>query len=136
MLFEEHPHMKNTHWLTDVPVSSCRKHKVGSTQVLCSGSTMGSREGILEYIDIMIEEFDYWKTRSECRLNMRGDVSIKYEYHHYFTSRSVMLHCLSIPILGPIYSQLFVLDRSFEKCCNNTSSYWPNTCSRLSSCTH
>ena len=54
MLFEEHPHMKNTHWLTDIPVTSCRKHKVGDTQVLCSGSTMGSREGILNYIDVMV----------------------------------------------------------------------------------
>lgn len=54
MLFEEHPHMKNTHWLTDIPITSCRNHKVGNTQVLCSGSVMGSREGILDYIDVMV----------------------------------------------------------------------------------
>lgn len=54
MVFEEHPHMKNTHWLTDFPIRSCRKHIVGETQVLCSGSTMGSREGILDYIDVMV----------------------------------------------------------------------------------
>ena len=54
MLFEEHPTMKNTHWLTDIPVTSCRGHKVGATQVLCSGSVMGSREGILDYIKVMV----------------------------------------------------------------------------------
>ena len=54
MLFEEHPTMKNTHWLTDIPVTSCRAHKVGATQVLCSGSVMGSRGGILDYIKVMV----------------------------------------------------------------------------------
>ena len=54
MLFEEHPTMKNTHWLTDIPVTSCRAHKVGETQVLCSGSVMGSRGGILDYIKVMV----------------------------------------------------------------------------------
>ena len=54
MLFEEHPYVKNTHWLTDTPVSSCKNHTVGETQVLCSGSTMGSREGILDYINVMV----------------------------------------------------------------------------------
>ena len=102
MLFEEHPNMKNTHWLTNLPVTSCRKYTVGKTPVLCSGSTMGSREGILDYINVMVvrffhigtlldynisnilllvptllqEEFDYWKTRQECRVELKGDVSI------------------------------------------------------------
>ena len=68
MVFQEHPDQLNTHWLTDFPVLSCREHKVGNTPVLCSGDVMGSREGIMDYIEAMKEEFDYWKTRvsSEC----------------------------------------------------------------------
>jgi hypothetical protein len=31
LVFEEHPNMVNTHWLTDLPVMSCKKHKVGPT---------------------------------------------------------------------------------------------------------
>ena len=54
MLFEEHSDLDNTHRLTDQPVSACRKHKVGKTRMLCSGSTMGSREGILDYINVMV----------------------------------------------------------------------------------
>jgi hypothetical protein len=54
MVFQEHPDMNNTHWLTDVPVYGCRKYRVGATPVLCSGSTMGSREGILDYLSVMV----------------------------------------------------------------------------------
>jgi hypothetical protein len=54
MLFQESPDIDNTHWLTDVPVKACRDYKVGATPVHCSGSVMGSREGILDYIDTMI----------------------------------------------------------------------------------
>ena len=36
---------------------------MGNTPVLCSGDVMGSREGIMDYIEAMKEEFDYWKTR-------------------------------------------------------------------------
>ena len=70
MVFEEIDRVDNTHWLTDFPVKSCRKHTVGPTRVLCSGSTMGSREGILDYLDAMVEEMDYWKTKDECRIDM------------------------------------------------------------------
>mmetsp|Transcript_35002 Transcript_35002/g.64811 ORF Transcript_35002/g.64811 Transcript_35002/m.64811 type:complete len:335 (+) Transcript_35002:167-1171(+) len=72
VLFQEHPTVINTHWLTDFPVSSCREHKVGKTPVLCSGSVMGSREGILDYIDVMVDEFDYWKTRVCLSIKIHG----------------------------------------------------------------
>ena len=29
LVFEEHPGIDTTHWLTDLPVMSCRKHKLG-----------------------------------------------------------------------------------------------------------
>ena len=37
LVFEEHPDMDNTHWLTDLPVMSCKKHKVGPTpgELIC-----------------------------------------------------------------------------------------------------
>ena len=63
MVFQENPDLDNTHWLTNTPISSCREYKVGNTPVLCSGDVMGSREGILDYIEVMVEEFDYWKTK-------------------------------------------------------------------------
>ena len=29
LVFEEHPGIDTTHWLADLPVMSCRKHKLG-----------------------------------------------------------------------------------------------------------
>ena len=75
MLFEEIPALDNTHWLTDFPVMSCRNYKVGTTRVLCSGSVMGSREGIFDYLKAMATEFDYWKTRDNCRIDMPGEIN-------------------------------------------------------------
>mmetsp|Transcript_14540 Transcript_14540/g.29543 ORF Transcript_14540/g.29543 Transcript_14540/m.29543 type:complete len:457 (-) Transcript_14540:72-1442(-) len=101
MLFEEHPDMKNTHWLTDIPVSSCKKYKVGETQVLCSGSVMGSREGILGYIETMVEEFDLWKTQQNCRIDMPGDDQSIHNYL-YYTNR--FKNATTIPHrTGPIH---------------------------------
>ena len=65
MFFEEHPYVKNTHWLTDTPVSSCKKYTVGETPVLCSGSTMGSREGIIDYINVMVVSVVRYVTQSD-----------------------------------------------------------------------
>jgi hypothetical protein len=73
MVFQETPDLNNEHWLTNWPVNSCRKHTVGKTPVLCSGSVMGSREGILDYINVMEEEFKYWMQRENCRIDNRGD---------------------------------------------------------------
>jgi len=100
MVFEEDPELDNTNWLTNIPVKSCRKYYVGKTRMLCSGSTMGSREGILTYLNIMKEEFDYWKIREECRLNMKGDDQSIHNYL-YYTGR--LNHAVSIPYReGPI----------------------------------
>jgi hypothetical protein len=67
LVFEEHPDNTNEHWLTDLPVMACRKYKVGPTPVLCSGGTMGTRDGILDYLRVMAEEFEYWMSKPNCR---------------------------------------------------------------------
>jgi hypothetical protein len=137
LIFEEHPDMDNTHWLTDLPVMSCKKHKVGPTpgechvlssssslllepsrwvmeirlhrfdlcaqvwskevimflihvlfftyspKVLCSGGTMGSREGMLEYLNVMIEEFTDWISQPDCRMQGYGDDQAVHNYLFY-----------------------------------------------------
>ena len=73
-VFEEHPDTSADHWLTDLPVSRCRDYKFTKAQkMLCSGSTMGSREGVLDYVKVMVAEFDHWKKNVECRSDMKGD---------------------------------------------------------------
>ena len=113
MVFEEHPDMRNTHWLTDFPITLCKKYKVGETQVLCSGSTMGSREGILDYIDAMVEEFDEWKVQEKCRIDMPGDDQSIHNYL-YYTNR--FKNATSIPHrTGPIHVVGYEASRIWEK---------------------
>lgn len=104
MVFEEDPELDNTDWLTQTPVKSCRgievAKQISKTRMLCSGSTMGNREGILEYLSVMKEEFDYWKTRDECRLGGSGDDQSIHNYL-YYTGRFKI--AISIPYrTGPI----------------------------------
>ena len=100
MVFEEDPRLDNTNWLTVIPVRACRNYTVGPTRMLCSGSTMGSREGIIEYLKVMKEEFDYWKVRDECRIPIKGDDQSIHNYL-YYTGR--FKHATSIPYrTGPI----------------------------------
>jgi hypothetical protein len=47
---------------------------------------MGSREGILKYLTAMREEFDYWKTREECRIDIIGDDQ---SIHNYLYNRRI-----------------------------------------------
>lgn len=84
MVFEElYPNLTNTHWLTDGPVRNCKDITIGATPMLCSGSTMGSREGILNYLDTMKKEFDEWNKHESCRSNMPGDDQSIHNYLYY-----------------------------------------------------
>mmetsp|Transcript_20181 Transcript_20181/g.31184 ORF Transcript_20181/g.31184 Transcript_20181/m.31184 type:complete len:233 (-) Transcript_20181:132-830(-) len=101
MLFEEHSNLTTEHWLTDIPVTRCRQYTFGPQPMICSGSTMGSREGILQYADVMVEEFDYWKNRTECRSDMEGDDQSIHNYL-YYTGR--LPNAVPIPHrTGPIH---------------------------------
>jgi hypothetical protein len=63
---------------------------------------MGSREGILEYLTVMREEFDYWKIRDECRTKQKGDDQSIHNYL-YYTGRFGSAQVRAIPYrTGPI----------------------------------
>ena len=112
MVFEESPETDTEHWLTDRPVSACRKHKLGKKPMLCSGSVMGSREGILDYIESMEEEFKYWMQRENCRIDIRGDDQSIHNYL-YYTNR--FKNAVSIAHRqGPIHVVGYQAARIFE----------------------
>ena len=112
MVFEETPDVTTENWLTDWPVSACRKHKLGKKPMLCSGSVMGSREGILEYIDVMEEEFKYWMQRENCRMDNRGDDQ---SIHNYLYYTNQFKNAVSIPHRqGPIHVVGYQAARIFE----------------------
>ena len=69
--------------------------------VLCSGSTMGSRDGILKYIEAMVKEMNYWKEREECRIDITGDDQ---SIHNYLYYTKQLDHAKVIPHrAGPIH---------------------------------
>ena len=124
MLFEETEHIDNTHWLTDFPVKLCRNHHVGPTRVLCSGSTMGSREGILEYLGEMTTEFEYWAARPKCRINMPGDDQ---SIHNFLFYTGRLKNAIAIPHrTGPIHvvgwQAARIWERAEEEAKNATES--------------
>lgn len=73
---------------------------------------MGSREGILEYLNAMREEFDYWKTREECRIDIIGDDQSIHNYL-YYTNR--LGDARAIPHrTGPIHVAGYTAARIYE----------------------
>jgi len=114
MLFEEiYPNLTNTHWLTDWPVKTCKNYTVGEMPMLCSGSTMGSIQGILDYIDVMIEEFEDWKEKAECRFPLVGDDQSIHNYL-YYTNR--FKNAVTIPHrTGPIHVVGWQAARIYDK---------------------
>jgi len=83
MLFEEHQNQTTEHWLADFPIGVCKDLKLGAKPMLCSGSVMGSREGIIDYIDAMGTEFIEWKDKDNCRFEMPGDDQSIHNYLFY-----------------------------------------------------
>jgi hypothetical protein len=73
---------------------------------------MGSREGILDYLTAMREEFDYWKTREECRIDIIGDDQSIHNYL-YYTGR--FKDARAIPHrTGPIHVVGYTAARIYE----------------------
>ena len=62
---------------------------------------MGSRDGILKYIEAMVKEMDYWKDHKECRFDMPGDDQ---SIHNYLYYTKKLEHAKVIPHrTGPIH---------------------------------
>mmetsp|Transcript_7581 Transcript_7581/g.11578 ORF Transcript_7581/g.11578 Transcript_7581/m.11578 type:complete len:541 (-) Transcript_7581:147-1769(-) len=101
LVFEEIPEQTTSHWLTAGPIGKCKKERLDGHPMLCSGSTMGTRKGILDYIDVMMEEFDNWKEEKDCRSDMVGDDQ---SIHNYLYYKQRFKNVASIPHrTGPIH---------------------------------
>eukprot|EP00041_Stephanoeca_diplocostata_P029528 m.874652 g.874652 ORF g.874652 m.874652 type:complete len:400 (-) comp23576_c0_seq18:306-1505(-) len=83
MVFEEHQDVSTEHWLVDFPVTACKGRGVGKQPMLCSGSTMGSRGGMLTYFAAMDAEFRAWISDPKCRFDLVGDDQSIHNYLFY-----------------------------------------------------
>lgn len=126
-----------THWLTNVPVPRCRGFTFTMDHaMLCSGSTMGSREGILEYLHAMMNEIKYWNTHAECIDGGVGDDQSIHNYLYYTnqlnytTADGKFVNAVAIPHrTGAIHVVGVQAARIYERVHKiNNCQEWPEPC--------
>jgi len=81
-VFEEHPSQTTGHWLVRPIVKKCKNVEFIST-MLCSGTTIGTREAIIKYLEVMYAEMKVWIDEPKCRFNLNGDDQTIHNYLYY-----------------------------------------------------
>jgi hypothetical protein len=81
-LYQEHINMTTKNWLVEWPLRDC-KGVTYNEPMLCSGTTIGTRETMLEYLTIMYEEMKVWINDPKCRFNINGDDQSIHNYLYY-----------------------------------------------------
>lgn len=81
-VFEEHVKLHTTHWLVEWPVREC-KGIVFDKPMLCSGTTIGTREAMIDYLNIMEEEMNAWMADRKCHFKTNGDDQSIHNYLYY-----------------------------------------------------
>ena len=81
-VYEEHKDQTTGHWLTDWPIGACKGVRYNET-MLCSGTTTGTREAMLTYLNVMYEEMKVWINDPKCRFDINGDDQSMHNYLYY-----------------------------------------------------
>jgi len=82
-VFEEHSSQKTSHWIVSEPVKKCKNITFDGT-MLCSGTTVGTREAMLQYLSTMHAEMKEWMLDTKCCCNsINGDDQSIHNYLFY-----------------------------------------------------
>jgi hypothetical protein len=82
-VFQEHYTVRTTHWLVDGPVRDCKGVQYNEP-MLCSGTTIGTRSAMLEYLRIMHAEMEVWMNDPKCCcFKFSGDDQAMHNYLFY-----------------------------------------------------
>jgi hypothetical protein len=81
-VFQEHVNMTTANWLTEWPIREC-KGVTYKEPMLCSGTTIGTREAMLQYLTIMYDEMKVWISDPKCRFDINGDDQSIHNYLYY-----------------------------------------------------
>jgi hypothetical protein len=82
-VFEEHYTIRTTNWLVDWPVFDCKGIRFDKP-MLCSGTTIGTRETMIEYLRIMEDEMNVWMNDPKCCcFKINGDDQSIHNYLFY-----------------------------------------------------
>jgi len=82
-VFEEHYTIRTTHWLVDWPVGDCKGVHYDEP-MLCSGTTIGTRRAMIDYLNIFHEEMNTWMASEKCCcFDTNGDDQSMHNYLYY-----------------------------------------------------
>ncbi len=82
-VFEEHYTIRTTHWLVDWPVKECKGVQYNEP-MLCSGTTIGTRQAMLDYLEIFHGEMNVWMESPKCCcFETNGDDQSMHNYMYY-----------------------------------------------------
>lgn len=82
-VFEEHYTIRTTHWLVDWPVKDCKGVQYDEP-MLCSGTTIGTRQAMLDYLEIFHGEMNVWMESPKCCcFETNGDDQSMHNYMYY-----------------------------------------------------
>jgi len=81
-LFEEHSSRRTTNWIVDYYVKECKDIQFDKP-MLCSGSIIGPRDGMLFYLSTMTKEMFEWMKNDKCRHSAPGDDMAVHNYLFY-----------------------------------------------------
>jgi hypothetical protein len=71
-VYEEHPSTSTEHWLVDWPVGDCKGVHLNKP-MLCSGTTIGTRDAMMTYLNTMYKEMKRWIKNPKCRFRTPAD---------------------------------------------------------------
>jgi len=96
-LFAEHPYQTTLHKLVKKPLWNCQHIKLNQP-MLCSGTTVGTRVAMLEYLTTMHTEMNAWALQERCRMvhHEGGDQAI-HNYVYYMNKLPASLPTRVIP---------------------------------------
>ena len=93
-VFQEHWNMTTNNWLTRWPIKDCKGIIYKDRPMLCSGTTVGTRDAMIKYLEIMYAEMKVWIERPKCRFDINGDDQSIHN-HLYYSGQLPFAH--SIP---------------------------------------
>jgi hypothetical protein len=82
-VFQEFYTVRTTHWLVDWPVGDCKGVHYNEP-MLCSGTTIGTRNAMIDYLNIMqIEMYEWMSSPKCCCFDTNGDDQSMHNYLYY-----------------------------------------------------
>lgn len=96
-LFQEDPKQRTTHFVTKGPIQKCKKRKVFDRTMLCSGTTIGTRETMLLYLGAMVNEMREWLKYPQCNHPGNGDDQAIHNYLYYTGKLDFIPGLVSVP---------------------------------------